>query len=302
LKLNLRNSELSFELPNLVRPFFISIAISLIIILIQLIVLLTTIRRNLLQVFRGDHTEIPRRNIENYVSYTNANVHFAGYLIGYVLWGYILIAFFVFLIVFLITFVITFGWIGFVETISKWIIPPIFFGLFQNYLNKTLGQFVFLQQGGKVFSIKNRRILMLVLYFNLYLDAFLGLISSITRILKSAAAAMIYMCRLDYSVFGRKLESYDSGFNAYCGFIQMESAHRHPVVLYFSSLLIREQLYGTNDTRRSKAIQRWHLTVFLLRNPMLIYRRKNLREQNQDVDVRLSLIGRRSMKPLSVEE
>jgi hypothetical protein len=255
-----------------------------------------------LQVFRGDNSEIPRRDSSQNVAYANANMHFAGYLIGYVFWGYVLIASFVAIITILIAIMITYGMVGLFESILKIAIPPIIFAIFQSYLNKILGQYVFLQQGGEVLSIKHRRIIMLFLYFNFFLDAFLGIISSIIRILKSSIAGFLYMCRLDYSSLGRKLETYDTGFSAYCGFIHMESAHRHPVLLYFTSLLIRQHLYATEITHYSKARQRWNLATFLIRNPTLIYRRKQFLVKEQTNQTKLMLIGRKNMTTMCMEE
>jgi hypothetical protein len=274
----------------------------LIVTTIQLLVSLVSIRRNLLQVFRGNDSEIPRRNSKQNVVYACGNIHFAGYLIGYVLWGYFLIGFFVFIIGLILDIVIAYGMVRLTESILKLSIPPILFASFQFYLNKILGQYVFLQQGGEVLSINHRRILMVYLYFNFFLDALLGFISSIIRVVKSAIGGVIYMCRIDYSSLGRKLETYEAGFNAYCGFMHMECAHRHPVLLYFTSLLIREHLYRTKTARCSKARLRWDLTIFLLKNPTLIYRRKGCVGQLPTDETRLMLIGRKNMKSMCIEE
>jgi hypothetical protein len=119
---------------------------------------------------------------------------------------------------------------------------------------------------------------------------------------KSAIAGIIYMCRLDYSSMGRKLETFDADFSAYCGFMHMECAHRHPVLLYFSSLLVREYLYGVERTRCSKARRRWYLAVFLLKNPTLIYRRKRFFVRIQTDETRIMLIGRKNMQTMCIEE
>lgn len=268
------DSSTSFQFPNLTLPFIIAIFTALIITVIQLFALLTSIRRNLLQVFRGNDSEIPRWNAMQNINYARNSTHFAGYLIGYVLWGYLMITFVVFIVGLLIAIIIVYGLTGIIESILKIAIPSLLLAIFQNYLSQLLGRFVFLQQGGDVLSINHRRILMVYLYFNFFLDAFLGLISSIIRLLKSGAGGLIYLCRLDYSPMGRKLEAYDAGFNSYCGFIHMECAHRHPVLLYFASLLIRQQLDGKEAKHRSLAQRRWHLAIFLLKNPTLVYRRK----------------------------
>ncbi|CAF2476034.1 unnamed protein product [Rotaria sp. Silwood2] len=270
----IEDSSSDFPIPDLVRPYLIAVFTALIVIFIQLLVLLVSIRRNLLQVFHGDNSEIPRRISSQSVDYAYENIHFAGYLIGYVLWGYILVAFFVMIIGIIIDIVITYGMVRFIESILKKIIPPLLFAIFQVYMNKILAQYVFLQQGGDVLSINHRRILMVHLYFNFFLDAFLGLISSIIRVLTGMIGGMIYMCRLDCSSMGRKLETLEAGFSAYCGFIHMECAHRHPILLYFTSVLLREHLYGISTTRWSKARRKWYLAFFLLNNPTFIYRRK----------------------------
>ena len=287
---------------NYIRPFLIAILLTLIAIILQLLVLLNSIRRNLLQVFRGDNSEIPRRDAKLNVNYACQNIHFAGYLIGYVLWGYALLGVFAIVVVFLVNLVIVDEIVSLMELTLKIAIPPLLFAIFQYYLNKILGQYVFLQDSGAVLSINHRRIFMLFLYFNFFLDALLGFVSSIIRVLKSTIAAFVYMCRLDYSFFGRKLETFDAGFSAYCGFIHMECAHRHPILLYFISLLIREQLYGKEERHPSKAQRRWHLAVFLLKNPTLIYRRKQFDRLSQTIETKLAFIGRNHMRKIHGED
>lgn len=297
------NSSFSIHLPNFVPPYLFAISTAFIATMIQLLVLLTSIRRNLLQAFRGDDSEIPRCNARDNINYARNSIHFAGYLIGYVLWGYLLIGVFALIAGLVIDILITYGLVEILEAVMKIITPSLLLAIFQYYSNQLLGQYVFLQKGGDVLSINHRRILMVYLYFNFFLDAFLGFLSSIIRLVKSVVGGMIYMCRLDYSSLGRKLETYDAGFSAYCGFIHMECAHRHPVLLYFTSLLIRQQLQGSEKTRCSKARRRWYLAIFLLRNPTLVYRRRRTMESLVIDETKLMLIGRRNViQPMSTQE
>ena len=296
------DSSFSFQLPNFILPYLFAIFTAFIVTMIQLLVLLTSIRRNLLQVFRGNDSEIPRWNAQQNTNYARNSTHFAGYLIGYALWGYVLIAFFTLIIGLFIDVLITYGLLGIIEAILKIAIPSLLLAIFQYYTSQLLGRFVFLQQGGDVLSLNHRRILMVYLYFNFFLDAFLGILSSITRLIKSGVGGIIYMCRLDYSPMGRKLESYEAGFSSYCGFIHMECAHRHPVLLYFASLLIRQQLDGTEVKRRSIARRRWHLAIFLLKNPTLVYRRKRTISTLSIDDTKFILMRRRNViQPLPIE-
>jgi len=78
---------------------------------------------------------------------------------------------------------------------------------------------------------------MIFLFFNFFLDSFLGFMSSIVSIIKSVSGGYLYMSRLDYSPLGRKLETSDAGFSAYCGFIHLEAVHRNPIMLVVASYL-----------------------------------------------------------------
>ncbi|UJR08228.1 hypothetical protein I4U23_012501 [Adineta vaga] len=284
----------NFPVPALIRPYLFAVFITILIIIIQLLVMLVNIRRNLFQSFRGDDSEIPRRQRSRYISYASGNIHFAGYFIGYLIWGFILIAVFVTLICVAIDAFITFGSVRLIETILKKVIPSLLFILFKQYLNKILAQYVFLQHQGNVLALNNRRILMIFIYFNFFLDAFLGFISSIMRLIKSAIGGIAYMCRLDYSPLGRKLETMDGGFSSYCGFIHTECAHRHPVMLVFVSHIYTEMKLKqwTMDDKRfhdisnddenfelkrkktTRYVRKWKLLVFLIRNPTIVFFRK----------------------------
>ncbi|CAF1239647.1 unnamed protein product [Rotaria sordida] len=296
------NPSSDFPLPDFVRSYLIAFIAALFITLVQLLVMFAGIRRNLLQAFRGDDSEIPRRLSSENINYITGTFHFAGYLIGYVILAYIFLAIFLFIILISIDALITYGNVKFLETILKIIIPTLILVFFKKYLNKILGQYIFLQHDGEVLSINNRRAFMVFIYFNFFLDAFLGFVAAIMRILRSIAGGVLYMCRLDYSPLGRKLETIDSGFSAYCGFIFVECAHRHPVLLYFVSHLLRNHLYPTNTKRLSKARHKWYVAIFLLNNPTLIYRRKQFLTRLQENELKMMLIGRNNMKELYIEQ
>ena len=254
--------------------------------------LLANIRRNLLQIYRGDDSEIPQRTKSDYLSYSTGNFHFAGYFIGYLVWGYALIFIFALILYVCIDAFITFGSVKILEKILKKIIPVLLLIIFKQYINKILARYIFLQHYGDLLAINNRRALMIFLYFNFFLDAFLGLISSIIRIIKSIIGGFFYMSRLDYSPLGRKLEHFDAGFSAYCGFIHLEAVHRNPLMLAMASTLYsrmkakqyeNENLLMTiNQMNKKKTkdysekvIQKWRLAILLFHNPSLMSLRKN---------------------------
>jgi hypothetical protein len=290
--------QLSFPLPNFVRPFLFAVAMTATIIVIQLLVLLVNIRRNLLQAFRGDDSELPRRQRSEYVSYATGNFHFAGYFIGYFIWGFIIIATFSTIVCLCIDAFIVYGSVRILEQILKAIIPSLLIVIFKVFLNKLLAQYVFLQHCGDVLALNNRRFLMIFIYFNFFLDAFIGFISSILRFVESIIGTILYMCRLDYSSMGRKLEVFDSGFNAYCGFIHTECTHRHPIMLVFVSHLFNQikkqqhimnkidsndlstqEKYLIQQKKSLRYIRKWRLAVFLIQNPIIVFFRKTYLKQ-----------------------
>lgn len=271
----------TFPLPNLVRAYVCAILTALLITTIQILVLLANIRRNLLQIFRGDYSEIPPRNHSCYLQYSTGNIHFAGYFIGYLVWGYTLLAIFALIIYIFLDALCLYGSLRMIEDILKSVIPLVLLIYSKQYFNDIFARYVFLQSYGDILAINNRRMLMIFLYFNFFLDSFLGFISSIIRILKSILGGCLYMCRVDYSPLGRKLETFDAGFAAYCGFIHLEAIHRNPIVLASTSYL-----YHRRQLSSSKAMRKWHLLIFLIRNPTLKVLRKHVLHDRQTIILR----------------
>ncbi|CAF1559981.1 unnamed protein product [Didymodactylos carnosus] len=104
-----------------------------------------------------------------------------------------------------------------------------------------LSRTLFLQHNGKMIALKNLRYYYVFAYFNFFFDCFLGMVSCALRVTKASIAALIYLPRLDYCIFGRSLEKLDQGFISYASFIHMECLHSHPVLIIFCSY-IRERL------------------------------------------------------------
>lgn len=140
-------------------------------------------------------------------------------------------------------------------------------------------------------ALRNVRSFFIFSYFNFFFDCFLGIVSCGLRVSKASLAALIFLPRLDYCIFGRALEKMDPGFISYVSFIHMECLHTHPVLIFYSSLVNekidqRYQYSRSNKremrqvemyayTRRQRAIFRWWLAYTLLRNIQLVQLRKS---------------------------
>ena len=143
---------------------------------------------------------------------------------------------------------------------------------------------------GKSMALKNIRLFFVWSYFNFFFDCFLGIVSCGLRVTKASAAALIFLPRLDYCIFGRTLEKMDSGFISYVSFIHMECLHTHPVLIYWISLVneridkrfqhaksLKEEIRDDElkrYTRRERAKVRWWLAYTLIRNIQLVQLRK----------------------------
>uniref|UniRef100_K1QK94 Uncharacterized protein n=1 Tax=Magallana gigas TaxID=29159 RepID=K1QK94_MAGGI len=75
-----------------------------------------------------------------------------------------------------------------------------------------------------------------------FYNIFIGIFSCLMRILKSIILGALFLPRLDHSTLPRKFQKMDPGFDAYCGFMHIESTHTNPVAMVFISILQAESL------------------------------------------------------------
>ncbi|KAK3585646.1 hypothetical protein CHS0354_004566 [Potamilus streckersoni] len=89
-----------------------------------------------------------------------------------------------------------------------------------------------------------RRLLFLVTYFMFFYNIFMGFLSCFMRIIKSTIIGTSLLSRLDQSILPKKFQKFDperyktNRFNAYIGFMHVEVAHTHPVVIVFLRLMV----------------------------------------------------------------
>ena len=131
-------------------------------------------------------------------------------------------------------------------------------------------------------ALKNLRFYFVFAYFNFFFDCCLGVVSCALRMGKASMMALLFLPRLEYSIFGRILERTDTSFIAYASFIHLECRHTHPVLVYFCSLLHeqpREARLSKRDLHsyrhHQRLVFRWWLAITLSRNRRLIRWRKH---------------------------
>lgn len=193
----------------------------------------------------------------------------SGYAIGYLLWGYLILFEVSLVLIIVIRFLIKFYFIA--ENIAKIVLPILTIYLFKKILIWYLCRFFLVNTRStkKTFSMKNPKLYFILNHFNFFFDCFLGSFVCFMRMAKSSAAALFFMPRLDYSIFGRYLERTDMGFISYVTFIHMEVNQTHPVKIAFCELA-KQSL----KKRGNRARVRWALAYTLINNSSLKRQRK----------------------------
>ena len=129
------------------------------------------------------------------------------------------------------------------------------------------------------------------------------------------------MPRLDYSIFGRSLESIDNGYTAYTSYIYVEAMHTHPVLITFTQMIYmnildkrrREKQFLLIDEKqileqyRRKSLRfRWFLLITLMNNLSLIPTRRHHRAMtrnnlNQKINQRTSSDSSLSNRTVAID-
>jgi hypothetical protein len=142
-------------------------------------------------------------------------------------------------------------------------------------------------------TLHNPKLYLIMNHFNFFFDCFIITFECFTRVVFAVIIAVFLMPRLDCSIYGRQMESYDIGFVSYVTFIHMEVNQTHPVKLAFVNLLSSE----SSTHRITKAKKRWFLIYTLLKNPSLIKTRKHcVKNKTSSIETLFEYIQRKFSK------
>ncbi|KAK7499238.1 hypothetical protein BaRGS_00009498 [Batillaria attramentaria] len=202
--------------------------------------MLSNYRANLLALYRGDHSHIPPAANFSCASHCVNSIKYAGFQVGYIIWAYMI----QFIILSLICVIVAVIYILVTNDFTSWLLwflnliwPIILTALVIAVGQLLLARFVFLQERGAYLALNNRNLYFIFTYFMFFYNIFLGLVSCLIRILKAMVLGIVFLCRLDNSTLPRRFEFLDPGFKAYVGYMQMEYAHTHPVVVVFTRIM-----------------------------------------------------------------
>ncbi|KAI0985120.1 hypothetical protein GJ496_009912 [Pomphorhynchus laevis] len=261
--------------------------------LIQLTLGLKQYQRQMLQAYRGNFHEIPNRRMFKPGTLVAKALHYPGYMVGYLIWGYLFMLGTIFTVTIIVRNLIRF--FDVFEYLAKWIVPMVILLLMKFLLISVLSRTAFTQWKGQTLALKNTRCIFIFNYFNFFFDCFLGLIMCISRISQASLAAVFLLSRLDYSMFGRSLERYDRGFASYVCWLHLEEIQTHPALIVFCQV-VREKIvnrrmetsklnhqtpmenrlqYERHYVKRQLIIMKYCLLITLARNESLRRFRKH---------------------------
>ncbi|XP_025079486.1 stimulated by retinoic acid gene 6 protein-like [Pomacea canaliculata] len=287
----------------------VGLSLALLLCLLNILHSLSSYRATILALYRGDHSHIPPPDAGSYVNYCVNSIKYGGFQVAYIVWAFFVQFGVLSLICFALGVLIQVLSLGYKELLLaalEYIWPIVLVTIILMVVQKLLAKFVFLQKKGLHLALDNRYCYFIFTYFMFFYNIFLGLVSCLLRIVKAFVLGIAFLGRLDNSTLSRKFEFFDPGFSAYLGFMHIECAHTHPVVIVFTRLVIhmwetaKERQIGESNTcsngdlllnmnlddlsvrslredtrRRSmKARSNWHVTYTLLHNPELRVTRK----------------------------
>lgn len=169
-----------FKVENVLTVFILSTVLSYFISLYQLFLGLRSIQKNLLKLYKGKKHNMAL--ITKNTSVSNGNTHFAGFLVGYLLNGYIFIFIFIFLVQIVVYILVQLlSWIK-IKQFFVQSIPFISVFAIKFMFNLICSKYLFLQQRGKVLALDNFRAYSIFIYITFFFDCFIGTMNALIRL------------------------------------------------------------------------------------------------------------------------
>ncbi|CAF1062146.1 unnamed protein product [Brachionus calyciflorus] len=264
---------------------FFSTLFTSIICVVQLLLNIKKLKYQIQLLYKGKKdNKISSGKVLSTYKMASSSFNYSGLAVTYTCWAYFIIFFLITFITFQVTTLIEFGSTKIVFCLLMILVPfaisVVFFRILNRFIATLAANFCFVKRNSKFYVLKNIKCFSLFLYFKFFYDCFTGIALCFVRILKSIVVCIIFLPRLDYSFMGRSMETMDSTFMFYIGYLRWESYHTNPVAISFcrllnKNLITREKNNLTGNFSSIKVRNKWQLIYLLYKNPSLIKFRKN---------------------------
>ncbi|XP_048590082.1 stimulated by retinoic acid gene 6 protein-like isoform X1 [Nematostella vectensis] len=299
----------------IIATFIVSSIVAALYMYFQMYRMLLAHRQHVIKLMQGDRRFLPRKmpTPDNLVG---MSLRFCGYQIAYFLWGYLImfailvaVVLFISLCVVILPSLLDPEIINIIINILIGLVPTVALALFVWLFQKILAVFVFKDRSinSKVVNIDNRRCYLLLSFFFFFFNILVGLMSCVLRILKGMLLGIMFIGRIDRPLLMKGFTGMDTAYMAYLGFLHLQVAHKHPVILVYCYILWNEahkRRLGRTEEKFSYlngqerltdpekghvselptqpkyprvsawALNKWFVAVTIIRNPSLILNRK----------------------------
>ena len=214
------------------------------VIALQLLLSIKNFHIDLLKLHKGEklisnlvlkHRDMEKiKRVRNKMSstITSDSLHFPGYLIAHLVYGYglLFIVFFSFTI--LVKLLYYFPKV--LQTSSQIILPLVILVSLKLIVIQLATKIIFLREDGQ--RITNLAPYYTISYFNFFFDCFLGLVACMSRIWQTTVVSLFTLPRLDKSMFNKDsdiiMRRLDKGHLAYINYVRMEHWYNNPVSIF----------------------------------------------------------------------
>lgn len=243
---------------NFNAEFRITCILTSIIIFSQLLSSIKTFHEDLLRLNKGEkfftsfvfrykdeeYSKVIKKRNKESLTIASDSLHFPGYLIAHLVYGYVLLFLAVFFVV--VVFKIFYYLPGAMQASINLLLPIFILFTFKFVSIKYLVRTIFLRRDQQ--RITNLAPYYVISYFNFFFDCFLGLLACASRIWQTTIISMIRLPRLDKSMFNREddllMRRLDKGHLAYLNYVRMEHWYNNPILNGFCEMLLESMFYS----------------------------------------------------------
>ncbi len=180
--------------------FGVAAAVAYIICNIQCFLGLRSIKENLIKSYKGKNTSAAK--LTSNTSICNGNSHFTGFLVGFLINGFVFIFGFLFLICTVIYICVQLVNFEDIKKLILKIVPVLTVLILKLVFNFICSKFFFLQQRGNVLALDNFRAYSIFVYVTFFFDCFVGTINGLVRLGLGLLGSLLFMPRIGYSFLG----------------------------------------------------------------------------------------------------
>ena len=191
-----------------------------------------------------DYSKIVKKRNKESVTIATDSLHFPGYLVAHLVYGYVLLFLGIFVIIVICKLLFYF------DTVlprSFHLLLPVFiiFGFNFVFLKCLVITVLLRGDNQRITSLSSY---FLMSYFSFFLDCFIGLVACMSRVWQTTIISMLRLPRLDTSMFNSNdqllMRRLDKGHLAYLNYVRMEHWYNNPILNGFCEMLLESMFYS----------------------------------------------------------